>query len=162
LICVNQPRSETRHAHNAADSRKKAETHIDIERKNAMSERQPFERMLVILGLAYTLLGVATAEAQGLTQAWTQATPMSPQDRAIIQSTTDSQVHGKPPHTVAKWANPDGGHSGTITLLSKSARQGMPCERIEYRIMEPRSERQHGRYVFTSCKLPDGSWKFAE
>jgi len=117
---------------------------------------------LVLAGLAWAGLAAATAQAQGLTQPWTEATPMTPQDRAIILSTTDSQVHGRPPGTTAKWSNPDGGHSGTITLLSKSTRKSMACERIEYRILEPRSTRQHGRYVFTSCKVPDGSWKFLD
>jgi hypothetical protein len=87
---------------------------------------------------------------------------MSAQDRAIIFSTTDAQVHGRPPGTTAKWSKPNSGHSGTVTLLSKSTRRGMACERIEYRILEPRSTRQHGRYVFTRCKLPDGSWKFLD
>jgi surface antigen len=117
---------------------------------------------LVLAGLACAGFAATAAHAQGLTQSWTEATPMTPQDRAIIFSTTDSQVHGRPPGTTAKWSNPDGGHSGTITLLSKSTRKGMPCERIEYRILEPRSTRQHGRYVFTSCKVADGSWKFLE
>jgi hypothetical protein len=38
----------------------------------------------------------------------------------------------------------------------------MHCERIEYRIAEPGGAQQHGHYVFTSCQLPDGSWKLAE
>ena len=117
---------------------------------------------LVLVGLAGAGLAAAAAQAQGLTKPWSEATPMTPQDRAIIFSTSDSQIHGRPPGTVAKWSNPDGGHSGTITLLSKSTRKGMPCERIQYSILEPGGTRQHGRYVFTSCKLPDGSWKFAE
>ena len=118
--------------------------------------------MLVLVGLAAAGLPAAAAHAQGLTQPWTQASPMTSQDRATILSTSDSQIHGKPSGTVAKWSNPDGGHSGTITLLSKSTRKGMPCERIEYRILEPGATRQHGRYVFTSCKVADGSWKFLE
>jgi surface antigen len=116
----------------------------------------------VLVGVAGIAFAAAAAQAQGLTQAWTQASPMTPQDRAIILSTADAQIHGRPPGTVAKWSNPDGGHSGTITLLSKSTRKGMPCERIEYKILEPGATRQHGRYVFTSCKISDGSWKFAD
>jgi surface antigen len=115
----------------------------------------------LILSLACTVAVTAGAHAQGLTKPWQNTTPLSPEDRVIIQSTVESQIHGKPIGTVVNWTNPAGGHSGTIKLLSKSARQGMPCERIEYRIMEPRSAGQHGRYVFTSCRLPDGSWKLA-
>lgn len=117
---------------------------------------------LILAVVAWTGFAAAVAHAQGLTKSWSEATPMTPQDRAIILSTADAQIHGRPPGTVAKWNNPDGGHSGTITLLSKSTRKGMPCERIEYKILEPGATRQHGRYVFTSCKVADGSWKFAE
>ncbi len=108
------------------------------------------------------VIAASVAQAQGLTKPWQDTSPLSPQDRAIVQSTVEREIHGKRPGTVVNWTNPDGGHSGTIKLLSKSARQGMPCERIEYRIVEPRSTQQHGRYVFTSCRLPDGSWKLAE
>jgi surface antigen len=116
----------------------------------------------LVVGLGYTVIVAGVAQAQGLTKAWQDTSPLSPQDRATIQSTVEHDVHGKPPGTVVKWSNPDDGHSGTIKLLSKSVRQGMPCERIEYRITEPRSTQQHGRYVFTSCRLQDGSWKLAE
>jgi hypothetical protein len=115
----------------------------------------------LILGLAYTAAVAATAHAQGLTKPWQDTTPLTPDDRAIIQSTVESQIHGKRAGTLANWSNP-AGHSGTVRLVSKSTRQGMPCERIEYRIAEPQSAGQHGRYVFTSCRLSDGSWKLAQ
>jgi len=117
--------------------------------------------LLLTVSLVSTII-CAAAQAQGLTQPWDEMTPLTPQDRAIIGSTVQSQIHGKRPHTTAKWTSPESGHSGTITILSKSTRQGMPCERIEYRIVEPGGRQQHGRYVFTSCQLPDGSWKLAE
>lgn len=117
--------------------------------------------LLLTVGLVSTII-CAAAQAQGLTQPWDEMTPLTPQDRAIIGSTVQSQIHGKRPQTTAKWTSPESGHSGTITILSKSTRQGMPCERIEYRIVEPGGRQQHGRYVFTSCQLPDGNWKLAE
>jgi surface antigen len=110
-----------------------------------------------VLSLACSVAFTAAAHAQGLTKPWQNTTALTPEDRAIIQSTAESEIHGKPTGTVVNWTNPASGHSGTVRLLSKSARQGMPCERIEYRIMEPRS----ARYVFTSCRLSDGSWKLA-
>jgi hypothetical protein len=116
---------------------------------------------LAVIGLAASLLAGAAAQAQGLTQPWDTMTPLIAEDRATIASTVQQQIHGKRAGTVATWTNPSG-HSGRITLLSKSARQGMPCERIEYRTMEPRSAQLHSRYVFTSCQLPDGSWKLAD
>ena len=116
---------------------------------------------LKLAGL-FSMLAVTAAQAQGLTQAWDQITPLTPEDRAIIRSAVESQIHGKPADTVAKWSSPSSGHSGTITLLNKLSKQGRACERIQYQIMEPQSARQHGNYVFTSCQLPDGTWKLAD
>jgi hypothetical protein len=118
--------------------------------------------MLLMVSLAHGLFAAALAQAQGLTQPWDEITPLTPQDRAIIRSTVERQIHGKRPETVATWNNPESRQSGTIQLLSTSTRQGMHCERIEYRIAEPGGAQQHGHYVFTSCQLPDGSWKLAE
>jgi hypothetical protein len=115
-----------------------------------------------VVSLACMFLTAATAQSQGLTQPWDEITPLTPQDRAMIGSTVQSQIHGKPPGTTANWTSPASGHSGTIKLLSKSVLRGMPCERIEYRILEPGGRQQHGRYVFTSCQLPDGNWKLAQ
>ena len=117
---------------------------------------------IITLGFACAFLTATTAHAQGLTQPWDEITPLTPEDRATIGSTVQSQIHGKRSGTTANWSNPAIGHSGSIKLLSKSTLRGMPCERIEYRILEPGGRQQHGRYVFTSCQLPDGNWKLAE
>lgn len=116
---------------------------------------------LAAISLACALLAGA-AQAQGLTQDWDEMTPLTAQDRDVIRTTVQRDIHGHRPDTVATWSNPASGHSGTITLLSKSVRQGMPCERIEYRILEPGDKQLHGQYVFTSCQLPDGTWKLAD
>ena len=115
-----------------------------------------------VIGLGGFLFAAAVAQAQGLTLPWDTMTPLTPEDRAMITSTVQQQIHGKRADTVATWRNPASGYSGTITLLSKSKRQGMPCERIEYQTMEPGSAQQHSRYVFTSCQLADGTWKLAD
>jgi exopolyphosphatase/pppGpp-phosphohydrolase len=114
------------------------------------------------IGLIYCVLAGTAGQAQGLTQPWDEITPLTAEDRAMIRSTVETHIHGKSADTVAKWSNPASGHSGTITLLNKLTKQGMACERIQYQIMEPQSSQQHGRYVFTSCQLPDGSWKLAD
>jgi surface antigen len=120
------------------------------------------KKAIAVIGLSLNLLASASAQAQGLTLAWDTMTPLTPEDRTIISNTLQQHIHGKMPQTVATWSNPASGHSGTITLLSRSTRQGMPCERIEYQTLEPGSKQLHGRYVFTSCQIPDGSWKLAD
>ena len=116
--------------------------------------------MIVTLGCG--LLAGVSAYAQGLTQPWDEMSPLTAEDRGIIRNTVQQKIHEQPPATVATWTNPASGHSGSITLLTKSVRQGMPCEQIEYQIMEPGGRQQHGRYVFTSCKTSDGTWKLAD
>ena len=108
------------------------------------------------------LVAAATAQAQGFTQPWHEMTPLTEQDRGIIRNTVQGEIHGKPAGTVANWANPASGHSGKITLIDNSVYQGMPCERIEYLTIEPGGTAVHGRYVFRSCRLPDGTWKLAD
>jgi surface antigen len=117
---------------------------------------------LALMAFAYAVCAVTAGYGQGLTNPWNEPTPLTTQDRQVIASTVQTQIHGKPPNTTAAWNNPDSGHSGTVTLLNNTTRQGLPCERIAYRIIEPGGRAQHGRYVFTSCRLPDGSWKFAD
>ena len=118
---------------------------------------------LSVVGLGSCLLASVVAQAQGPgASRWYPTNPLTTEDREIISRTAEQQIHGKSPNTVATWTNPTSGRSGIITLLSKSTRQGMPCEQIEYRAVEAQSGQQQGRYVLTSCQLPDGSWKFAE
>ena len=80
----------------------------------------------------------------------------------MIAQTVQQHIHGQRPGTFATWSNPASGHSGTIKLLGKSTRQGMPCERIEYETREPGATRLHSQYVFTSCRVSDGTWKLAD
>jgi surface antigen len=126
-------------------------------------QEQKLKTMHTSLMIGGYLLTGAVAQAQGTgVSRWYPSNPLTTEDREIISRTAQEQIHGKPPNTVATWTNPANGRTGTIKLLSKSTRQGMPCERIEYRTVEAQSGQQQGRYVLTSCRLPDGSWKFAE
>jgi hypothetical protein len=115
---------------------------------------------ILTASIALVLLASA-AQAQGLTKLWRDQTPLTAQDRDAILGAVQ-QIHGRPPGTAATWSNAPEGHTGTVTLLDKSTRQNMPCERIQYDIREPQSTRQQGFYVLTSCQLPDGTWKLAE
>lgn len=117
---------------------------------------------IVMLGLASFLGAAASAQAQWFGPAWDTDTELTAQDREIVRSAVQREVHGKRADTVATWANPASGHSGTITLLRIFQRQTMPCEQIEYRISSSKRTERPERYVFTSCRLPDGSWKLAD
>jgi hypothetical protein len=121
--------------------------------------------MKSIFGAALVLVSFAVTITPSRAQSnsfWASESPLTTDDRLLIRQAEQAQIHGKRPGTVANWVNPKSGHSGMITLLGASTRQGLSCERIEYKIMKAASAKQHGRYVFTSCQLPDRSWKFAD
>ena len=77
---------------------------------------------------AFTCAVCATTAGYGqITRPWNEPTPLTTQDRQVIASTVQTEIHGKPPNTVATWSNPESGHSGTVTLLNKTV-HGM-CSR---------------------------------
>ncbi|HEV2336525.1 MAG TPA: RT0821/Lpp0805 family surface protein [Stellaceae bacterium] len=121
-------------------------------------------RLSVIAVVSVILCGLngGRAAAQWFGPTWDPNIELTSQDRAMMRNTVQREIHGRRLDTVARWTNPASGHSGTITLLSKSVRRAMPCEQIEYRIMSSKPGEQSERYVFHSCRLPDGTWKLAD
>jgi surface antigen len=113
---------------------------------------------LVAVALAATLLPGAAAKAQWVGRSWDTSKQLTYQDVEIIRNMAQREVHARPEDTVGKWANPVSGHSGTITLVRKFVRRGMPCEQMEYRIDTSHPAQRSERYVFNSCRQRDGSW----
>jgi len=115
--------------------------------------------MAAALAVSGCLLG--PAQAQWLGFGPESNVPLTREDLDLIKTTLQREIHGKRPDTVATWYNQASGNSGTITLLRKLKRYGMQCEQIAYE-MRSRGPRQlSDRYVFVSCRLPDGTWKLA-
>src|SRR5690242_19631478 len=86
-----------------------------------MPRKRKMKIRFLLPAVVATLSVAAIAQAQGLLMPWlNDITPLSDQDRAIIRSTVQQQIHGAPPGTIANWSNPAGGHKGRITLVSKS------------------------------------------
>src|SRR5579872_4914804 len=79
-----------------------------------------------LIGLGLLVVSAGSAHAQGLTLPWDEITPLTAEDRGMIGAAVQQHIHGQRPDTVARWSNPASGHSGTVTLLAKSTRQGMP------------------------------------
>ena len=101
--------------------------------------------VLAAIALVCGLIVGGTTHAQGPRQPWDTIITLTAEDRAIVRNTVLQQIHGKPPGTVARWSNPDSGNSGMIKLLNKLTSRGMPCEKIEYTIMEPSAVQKHGQ-----------------
>ena len=117
----------------------------------------------IAVASACTLLAANLAQAQSwLSPSWYATTIVTHKDWKIIRDTVRHELHGQQPGTTATWRNPATGHTGTVALLGKSMRQGMPCERIDYRILSAKLGERPEHYVFDSCRLPDGTWKLAD
>ena len=119
-------------------------------------------RQKSLFGVAIVLFLVGPAEAQWVGKAWRPTTQLSAQDLALMRAAVQRGLHGKAVGAVANWTNPASNHSGTVTLLKKFHRQSIPCEQIEYRITSSSPTEPPERYVFTSCRLSDGTWKLAD
>ena len=106
------------------------------------------------------LLATAPAAAQFLGR-WETNVTLTQADLGLIRTTLASKIHGQPAGTSASWRDPASGNSGTITLLNVSERQGQRCEAIEYQNHPRDTWRPSDRFVLTSCRQPDGSWKLS-
>ena len=104
-------------------------------------------------------LAVSPVHAQMLGLSWETNVVLTQADIDTIKGTLASKIHGQPQGATAAWTNSASGNSGSITLLSIGARDGRRCEQIEYRMSAP--SRATDRYVLTSCKQLDGSWKLS-
>jgi surface antigen len=107
------------------------------------------------------LLAFQSAEAQLLGGLWETNVTLTRADLDMIRTTLINKIHGNPSGTSAAWSDPASGNSGTIKLLNVSERQGQRCEQIEYRNYPRDKWRPSDRFVLTSCRQPDGSWKLA-
>lgn len=107
------------------------------------------------------LLAVQPARAQLLGRLWETNVTLTRADLDLIQETLRQKIHGEPAGATAAWSDPASGNSGTVTLLQITERQGQRCERIEYRNHSRDTWRPSDRFVLTSCRQPDGSWKLS-
>ena len=113
----------------------------------------------VAMPLAFAL-AVSPAQAQFLGLSWETNVVLTQADIDTIKGTLASKIHGQPQGATAAWTNAASGNSGSITLLSIGARDGRRCEQIEYR-MSAANRAATDRYVLTSCKQADGTWKLS-
>lgn len=117
------------------------------------------DNKIAAVALVCVFLAGGTARAQWFGSAMERGTELTAQDLALIRSTVQRDIHGKRVDTVATWNNPATGNSGRITLLRKFARQSRPCEQIAYGVTLSERAAHPYRYVFISCRQPDGTWK---
>ena len=122
-----------------------------------------------MLKLAKYLLPIALSCAASAAQAqfmlgpsWESNVTLTRVDLDMLKSAVTQQIHDKQLGTAAAWSNPQSGNSGSLRLLKISARQSQRCEDIEYVLRPPERAKPADRFVFTSCRQPDGTWRLAE
>ena len=99
------------------------------------------------------------AHAQFLGPGIRTSIALTKQDLEMIRQAVNSQVHGRPVGTAAKWTNPDSGNSGKVTLARKFTRNGQQCEALEYTLKTTRRPVRPEHYTLSSCLQPDGQWR---
>jgi surface antigen len=107
----------------------------------------------------FTALVWLPAQAQYLGLGIETNIELTKPDIEIIHRTVDTEVHGKPVGTTAKWSNPDSGNYGKVELLKKFVQNGQPCETVEYTLGTKRRPVRPEHYVLNSCLQPDGQWR---
>ena len=82
---------------------------------------------------------------------------LSCKDQEYHYSTTQSSLEYKQTGGSGAWANPDTGHSGSVTpTRTYIAADGTPCREFTQNIqVDGQVERVNG----TACRQPDGSWR---
>jgi surface antigen len=113
-------------------------------------------RVVVLVAALFSFL---PAQAQYLGLGLETNIELTRQDLAIIHRTVDTEVHGKPVGTTAKWSNPESGNSGKISLVNKFSRNGQQCETLDYRLITKRRPVGPEHYRLSSCLQPDGQWR---
>jgi surface antigen len=78
-------------------------------------------------------------------------------DQMYAARTTQSALETKPSGASTTWANPDSGHSGTVTpVRTYQTPQGQYCREFQQTVtIGGKTESAYG----TACRQPDGSWK---
>lgn len=113
---------------------------------------------LPLLALSLT---VQPVQAQLLGLLWDTNVTLTRADLDMIKGLLGQQIHDKRPGSSASWKNPESGNSGAVTLLKSFVRQGLRCEEIEYRMSPPERAKPSDRFVLTSCRQADGTWKLS-
>jgi hypothetical protein len=131
----------------------------------SMSATRSLPRRLRLLLPAMTGALLLLVPAEGSAQygrTFRSAPKLASSDIEIVRHLVREELTGKPKGTTLSWSNPKTEKSGTVTLLDSFASAGRDCRRVRYVINpgpQQRTPIRPARYVLTSCRLPDGSWK---
>ncbi|MGH8248570.1 MAG: RT0821/Lpp0805 family surface protein [Gammaproteobacteria bacterium] len=85
---------------------------------------------------------------------------LSCEDQEYHYDTTQSSLEYKPSGSAGAWANPDSGHSGTVTpTRTYIAADGTPCRDFNQTVQV---DGQLEQVNATACRNPDGTWRMID
>ena len=77
-------------------------------------------------------------------------------DRTYMAQTTQASLEHTRSGETSTWANPDSGHSGTVTPTRTYQQSGIYCREFQQSVtIGGTREQAYG----TACRQPDGTWK---
>ncbi len=117
-----------------------------------------------------TALAVATAMGLGTLAlpAGAQVSPFEGDDTLDLEASDldilrrkggEFHENGSEVGATQEWSNDDTGNSGTMKLLAKFERDGMPCVRIGHNF-KIRDTEDPQKLVLQECRTADGEWKY--
>ena len=80
-------------------------------------------------------------------------------DWAMLKKTGINALENSADGVTALWVNHDSGHSGSITPLNTTDRNGLPCRNTKF---FNSANNMTGSAEFVLCKQKDGTWKIAQ
>ncbi len=124
---------------------------------------RPASRPVLAVAVAVALLlGLPVGASAQYGRTFHTMVKLSDSDLAIIRKIVREDFTAQPVGTTTPWSNPETHNSGTVTLLDRFQSKGRDCRRVRYVVkpgpMQPPSVIP-AKYVLTSCREADGSWK---
>ena len=113
---------------------------------------------IVVLALTLSVVSFPTMAANWNWLKNSPAEAFTDSDWAMLKQTGREALEKGDNGTTALWLNHDTGHSGSITPLTKTDNNGLPCRKTKF---FNSANGMTGSATFRLCKQPDGTWKIA-
>lgn len=124
-------------------------------------KKNPCPGVLLLLVLAFLVLGSASSEAQLRYLAPAYGSSMTNEDFQIQRSTAVNLLNSGQVGNSREWSNPRSGAQGEVSLLSDLQERGMPCRQMRYAFVTRGAARQT-EAVLKACRSADGIWKILD
>lgn len=118
-------------------------------------------RLAIFLALAggVALVPVHGPQAQSFTRQFgNRGLGLTAEDRQRLNAAAAQLTEATPVGTTQEWTNAASGNRGTVELVERRAKDGLPCLKVRH-VIKLRGVADPQVYLFERCRLPDGTWK---